>query len=192
MNGDLSFRYDPSAWTFVPRVWPNDEFRRSARRWAKTTARAIEERSATTTREQHAWLRASLERLATMPNTGEAALYLYLREIGSPFLMLQVLPIEATTGPEEATAQLLRLDEGSDSLREPDAVRRHTARGLGVGSRGEFATDDGEGGEQVAVLWVFQSGGTDVRISTVANSPEYFAVIEPEVDEFIDGITVIA
>lgn len=189
MNGDLSFRYDPSAWTFVPRIWPNDEFGRSARRWAKTTARAIEERSPSATKEQRAWLRSSLERLATMPNAGDAALYLYLREIGGSFLTLQVLPIEATTSADEATAQLLRLDYGAADLREPDAVQRYMAAGLGVGSRGTFATDDGEGGEQVAVLWVFQSEGTDVRISTVANHPETFAVIEPEIDEFIDGIT---
>ncbi len=41
------------------------------------------------------------------------------------------------------------------------------------------------------MVWVFQSGGTDVRISTVANYPQNLAVVGPEIDAFIDGITVI-
>jgi hypothetical protein len=191
MNGDLSFQYDPDAWTFIPRVWPNDEFGRSAARWAKAAARAIEDRSPRTTREHRAWLRATLERFATMPNTGEAALYLFLRQVGGPFLTLQVLPIEASKDALQATADLLRLEDAA-GLRQPDEVRRHTAKGLGVGSRGTFATDDGEGGQQVAVVWVFQSGGTDIRISTVANYPQNLAVVEPEIDAFIDGITVVS
>lgn len=192
MNGDLSIRHDPDAWTFIPRVWPNEEFGRSVARWAKAAARAIEERSPRTTREQRAWLRAALERFATLPSSGEAALYLLLRAIGEPFLTFQVLPIEASDDLQATTAKLLRIEDDAGDLRAPDTVRPHAAKGLGVGTRGSFTTDDGEGNEQTAVVWVFQSNGTDVRISTVANDPETFAAVETEIDDFIDGIAVVA
>jgi hypothetical protein len=192
MNGDLSIRHDPDAWTFIPRVWPNEDSGQGAARWAKAAARTIEDRSPQTTREQRAWLRTTLQRFATTPSSGEAALYLYSREIGGPFLALQVLPIEATSDLRATTAELLRLEDAAGGLREPDAVRPHTAKGLGVGTRGSFTADDGEGGEQTSVVWVFQSNGTDVRISTVANDPENFAAVESEIDEFIDGITAVS
>lgn len=191
MNGDLTFRYDPAAWTFVPRTWPDEEFGRSPTRWAKAAARSIEARSQRATREHRAWLRTTLQRLATMPTAGDSALYLFLRELGGPFLTLDVLPLEAQASAQQSTTELLRLVDTDSTVRVPDVVRHHEAIGLGVGSRGTSTTDDGEGGEQVAVVWVFRAGGTDVRIATVANHPEVFAHIEPEIDDFIDGIRVL-
>lgn len=191
MNGDLTFRYDPTAWTYIPRTWPDEEFGRSPARWAKVAARSIEARSQRNTREHRAWLRTTLQRLATMPTSGESALYLFLRELGGPLLTLDVLPLEAHAPAQEATTELLRLVDTDGTVRVPDVVRHHEASGLGAGSRATFTTDDGEGGEQVAVVWAFRAGGTDVRIATVANHPEVFALIEPEVDDFIDGIRVL-
>ncbi|MFJ2980738.1 hypothetical protein ACIPEP_17960 [Curtobacterium sp. NPDC087082] len=142
------------------------------------------------TREFRARLRETLQRLATMPTSGESALYLFLRELGGPFLTLDGLPLEARAPAQQAT-EFLRIDNTDGTVRVPDLVRCREASGLGVGTRGTSTTDDGEGGEQVAVVWVFRAGGTDVRIATVANAPESFAVIEPEIDDFIDGISVL-